>query len=220
MTNPEALFGVVPFGRVDFGWAGRGAAWLGRARHGMESGVARQGKAWLGTARPGPAWHGMWRGTAGRGMARRGLAGRGEARNMAWRGTAGPGRAGQEHGASVARNMARPGSARHGAARPGTARRGRARQGKEHGRAHPQEQQTNTTQWNKHTAKHSWPTQASYTTHTCADAAASTGWTSRCLPGRITSAIRTTSAESKRGLMWLAWRSRLKRRCETDNYEH
>ena len=30
----------------------------------------------------------------------------------------------------------------------------KAWQGKEHGRAHPQEQQTNTTQWNKHTATH------------------------------------------------------------------
>ena len=40
----------------------------------------------------------------------------------------------------------------------GDARRGKARarheHGKEHGRAHPQEQQTNTTQWKQHTAKH------------------------------------------------------------------
>lgn len=78
MTTPEALFGVVPFGRVDFGVARRGTAWPGTAR-------ARQG-IWHGVARLGSAGHerGMESGMAALGTA--GLctseAWRGGARNM------------------------------------------------------------------------------------------------------------------------------------------
>jgi len=80
MTTPEALFGVVPFGRVDFGGAWKGSAGHGRARQerGEES-----GGAWRGLAGQCKARHerGMEYGPAGRelGMARRGMS---AARNM------------------------------------------------------------------------------------------------------------------------------------------
>lgn len=61
MTNPEALFGVVPFGRVDFGLARHGEAWRGGAwlERGMESGEARLCWARPSAARLGWARHGM-----------------------------------------------------------------------------------------------------------------------------------------------------------------
>ena len=78
MRNPEALFGVVPFGRVDFRPAGLGGAWHGVAwpERGMES-----GEDWRGSARRGGAWHGKEYGEARRGAAR-----------------LGPARQGMEHG--------------------------------------------------------------------------------------------------------------------------
>ena len=151
MTTPEALFGVVPFGRVDFGeeWHGKASARLERvtAWHGIWQGYAGQGESWRGWARIlarlgkaglGRAWLGMstaWnmarRGVAWLGPARQGAAWPGTAWNMARRGEARPG---------MAWNLARLGTARlgrarhergmeYGGARHGEAWHGEARRG-------------------------------------------------------------------------------------------
>jgi len=107
--------------------------------------LARRGRARLGIARRVGARHGIWMGKARQGSARQeqgmeygkagvGTAGLGtsEAWLGIWPGEAGLGGAGQ----GMAWNLAGAGGAWHG---------------KEHWRAHPQEQQTNTTTW---TANH------------------------------------------------------------------
>ena len=116
MTTPEALFGVVPFGRVDFGWARLCKAVLGGARAGL--GIWR-GEAGPGEAWRGKAWLGIWRGVARQRGAWLGWAGQGMECGSARRGRAGRGVAKQ--GTSKARNMARRGTAWPGAARLGKA---------------------------------------------------------------------------------------------------
>ena len=76
MTNPEALFGVVPFGRVDFGLARHGEAWHGGAwlERGMESGAERHGVAWQGLAGRGMESGTGWQCAVGLGLARLGAA--------------------------------------------------------------------------------------------------------------------------------------------------
>ena len=74
MTNPEALFGVVPFGRVDFGVDWQGKAWLGWACHGKESGAERHGVAWQGLAGRGMESGTGWQCAVGLGLARLGAA--------------------------------------------------------------------------------------------------------------------------------------------------
>ena len=98
----------------------------------MEYGTARQGEAWQ---ERGGAWN----------MARQGVAGQGPARA----------RHGTRQGLAVLGLSRRGLSKAWNTAGQCSAWPGMARHGKEHGRAHPQEQQTNTTPW---TTNHYTPT--------------------------------------------------------------
>jgi hypothetical protein len=88
------------------------------------------------------AWQGIWQGAAGRGWALLGAAGLGMESGAARLGAASRGLAMHERGMEYGPAGHAQGAAGH-------------EQGKEHGRAHPQAQQTNTTTW---TANHYTPT--------------------------------------------------------------